>query len=724
MGAVRRKMMTMADRGPEKRIAELRAQIEHHNHLYYALDAPEISDAQYDALYRELAALETKHPALVTLDSPTQRIGSAPSLQFAQVRHGVPMYSLDNAVTDDEFRAFDDRLHRLLTIPAETDLEYVCEPKLDGLAVSISYVEGEFTGGATRGDGEVGENITANLRTLRALPLKLKQPFTGTVRGEVFMRTADFDKLNARLAAAGERIYAAARNCAAGSLRQLDSRITASRPLSIYLYGLVDPKSYGLATHAAALEFMRDCGLPVNPEARVASGASEVIAYHDEMAARKPPFGKGKLLPYAIDGIVIKYNDLRAWEQLGYTSKSPRYMIAFKWPEDEVTTTLLKVGTNISRQGVFTPVAYLDPVEIGGVMVKQASLHNLDEIARLKVRPGDTVIVKRAGEVIPKVVGVAEHALVSETVGRNCGVCESELAGEPTPDDPYRCTNPECPIAFCPECGTRTEYDERAHNYKCPNLACPGRLVMRIAYFASRGVMDIDGFSEKSAAKLIEAGLIKTLDDIYRLTREQLLEVDKFADVSADNLIAAIRASKNRPLWRVLVALEIPQVGEATAKLLAKHFKSLAALCEATVEQLMEVHSVGKLIAEEIRAWFDDAYNVALVQRLGEVGLRVAEDTVESGAGGSAFEGKTVVLTGTISFASRDQLKEWLEQNGATVSDSVSKKTGIVIAGPGAGSKLKKAQKLGVTIWDEEALLAFMRENETLPAKKPEWWPI
>jgi DNA ligase (NAD+) len=285
---------------------------------------------------------------------------------------------------------------------------------------------------------------------------------------------------------------------------------------------------------------MQGLGLPVNPEARIACGAAEVIAYHDEMAERKPPFGKGRLLPYAIDGIVIKYNDLTVWEQLGYTSKSPRYMIAFKWAEDEVTTTLLKIGANISRQGVFTPVAYLDPVEIGGAMVKQASLHNLDEIARLKVRPGDTVIVKRAGEVIPKVVGVAEHALVSETAGRHCGVCQAELHGEPTPDDPYRCDNPDCPVAVCPECGTRTEYDDRAHNYRCPNLRCPGRLVMRVGYFASRGVMDIDGFSEKSAAKLIEAGLIRTLDDIYRLDRDKILEVERFADISADNLLAAI----------------------------------------------------------------------------------------------------------------------------------------------------------------------------------------
>jgi DNA ligase (NAD+) len=692
------KAMASAEKAAS-RILELRQQIEHHNYLYYALDAPEISDAQYDALYRELVKLEEANPELITPESPTQRVGSAPSLQFAQVRHSVPMYSLDNAIADDEFRSFDERLHRLLGLTTDVPLEYVCEPKLDGLAVSIDYRAGELVSGATRGDGEVGEDITANVRTLRALPLKLKQPFTGTVRGEVFIRTADFERFNARLEAAGEKTYANPRNCAAGSLRQLDSRTTAQRPLSIFLYGMADPAAAGLKSQAEVLEFMKGLGLPVNPEARVASGADEVVAYHDEMAHRRGDRSEDpNALPYEIDGIVVKYNDLTSWEELGYTAKSPRYMVAFKWPENEARTFLLGVSYSISRMGIYTPTADLEPVNIGGVMVKAASLHNLDELERLDLMVGDEVFVKRAGEVIPKVIGRTER------------VRDGSETPIPRPSK-------------CDHCHTPLELDERSHNLACPNLRCPGRLVMRIAYFASRGVMDIEGFSEKTGAKLVELGLVQTLDDIYRLTREQLLEVEGFADVSADNLIAAVRASKNRPLWRVIVALEIPQVGEATAKLLARHFGSLEALGSASIEQLLEVYSVGELIAKEIRGWFDVEENRELVQRFSEVGVRVAEDG--GGAGGSpvagAFEGKTVVLTGTISFATRDQLKEWLEANGATVSDSVSKKTGILIAGPGAGSKLEKATKLGVTVWDEAQLVEFMREHE--PESKPEWWP-
>ncbi|MDQ3023373.1 MAG: NAD-dependent DNA ligase LigA [bacterium] len=706
-------------KSPEKRILELRAEIERHNHLYHVLDDPQVSDSEYDALYRELKQLEETHPELVAPDSPTQRVGSAPSLLFAQVRHRAPMYSLDNATANEEFIAFDERLHRLLAVTLDKPLEYVCEPKLDGLAVSLDFDNGKFVSGATRGDGEVGENITANLRTLRALPLTLTADFSGTVRGEVFIKSADFEKFNSRLEEAGERTYANARNCAAGSLRQLDSRITATRPLSIYMYGLVDPESHGLKSQADVLEFMKALGLPVNPEAQVCNAAEEVLSYHDEMEIRRSgvdlqvrqksaglkthptkdglPHGT---LPYEIDGIVVKYNDITAWVKLGFTSKSPRYMVAFKWPENEARTFLRGVNFSISRTGVYTPTADLEPVSIGGVMVKAASLHNLDELQRLDLLLGDEVFVKRAGEVIPKVIGRTER------------VRDGSETPIPLPSE-------------CDHCAAALELDERSHNLACPNTACPGRLVMRIGYFASRGVMDIDGFSDKSAAKLIEAGLVRTLDDIYRLTREQLLTVEGFADISADNLIAAIRARKNRPLWRVLVALEIPQVGEATAKLLAKHFGSLEALGNASVEELSAVYSVGKLIAEEIRAWFDVPENRELVQRLGEVGVRVAEDTATEGGatGGGPFEGKTVVLTGTMSFATRDQLKEWLEQNGATVSDSVSKKTGIVIAGPGAGSKLEKAEKLGVTVWDEEALLSFMRGTSTNPDPKPDWWP-
>jgi DNA ligase (NAD+) len=681
----------MDSTGAEARVAELRRQIEEHNYSYYVLDQPTVTDAEWDRLYRELEQLEGEHPHLVTPDSPTQRVGSAPSAQFAPVVHNAPMFSLDNAIEDAEFLAFDKRLHKLLELPDDQPLSYTCEPKLDGLAVSLDYEDGRFVRGATRGDGVVGEDITANLRTVKAVPLTLKADFTGTVRGEVFMRTADFLRLNVKLAEAGESTYANARNTAAGSLRQKDSKVTAGRPLSIYLYALVDPLQYGLKLHHEALAFMKGLGFPVNPETRLCTGVDEVVAYHNEVALRRSEDGSlGKdVLPYWIDGVVVKYDDLEAWDRLGFTAKSPRFMLAFKWLEEESVSRINNVVFSISRTGAWSPVAELQPVVIGGATVKNATLHNLDEIERLGILIGDEVYVKRGGEVIPKIVGRTAR----------------ERDGS------------ERPIEFpthCGSCGTALVIDERAHNYLCPNRLCPGRLVMRLAYFASRGVMDIEGLSEKTAARLAELGLVKDVDDIYRLTREQLLTVERFADLSADNLLAAINKSRSQPLWRVLVALEIPQVGEATAKLLAREFGSLAAMQAATQEQLMAVYGIGKVMAEEIAAWFAEA---------GNAGLRVSEEASAESAGPQPFRGQTVVLTGTISFATRDQLKAWLEENGATSSDSVSSRTGLVIAGPGAGSKLAKAEKLGVPVWDEARLLDFMHTTESAPTEKPAWWP-
>jgi DNA ligase (NAD+) len=395
----------------------------------------------------------------------------------------------------------------------------------------------------------------------------------------------------------------------------------------------------------------------------------------------------------------VKYNDLTRWEAIGYTAKSPRFMLAFKWPEFEARTRLKGVSFSISRTGVYSPVAELEPVQVGGVTVRNATLHNLDEIERLGLLIGDEVFVKRGGEVIPKITGRTERSRDGS----------------------------ESPIAYpqdCLHCGTALVVDERAHNWACPNRLCKGRLGMRVAYFCSRGVMDIEGLSEKTAQKLVESGLVEDIDGLYRLDRDKLLALEGFADLSVDNTLAAIAGSRSRPLWRVIVALEIPQVGTSTAKLLARHFGSLEAMGAASLEELQQVYSVGLLIAQEIRAWFDEPGNQALCQRLGEVGLRVSEAAGQGSGGPRPFEGRTVVLTGTISFASRDQLKEWLEQNGATVSDSVSKKTGLVIAGPGAGSKLEKAKSLGVQTWDEPALLDFMRDTETSPSGKPAWWPL
>lgn len=679
-----------------RRIAELREQIEAHNYRYYVLDAPTIGDAEWDRLYNELEALEAEHPELVAPDSPTQRVGGAAAPQFEPVAHRAPMYSLDNAVERAEFSAFDERLHRLLGLPLDEPLPYACEPKMDGLAVSLDYDGGRLVRGATRGDGMTGENITGNLRTLRSLPLTLKRPVDITVRGEVFIRLADFERLNARLVAEGKQPYANPRNTAAGSLRQLDPKITGGRPLSIFLYGLVGGEQHGVTTQIAALEFMRELGLPTNPQECLCIGVEAVEEFRAQLGGRRAA-GSERALPYEIDGVVAKYDDLTAWDKLGYTARSPRYMIAWKWPETEARTFLRGVTFNISRNGTYTPAADLEPVNIGGAMVKAATLHNLDELERLDLRIGDEVFVKRAGEVIPKVTGRTERAR------------DGSETSIPLPTG-------------CDHCHTPLGLDERSHNLRCPNRRCPGRLVQRIAYMASRGVLDIEGLSEKTAARLIEAKLVSEIDDVFRLTREQLLEVERFADLSADNLLAGIRGARSRPLWRVITALEIPQVGEATAKLLAKHFRSLEALGAASLEKLAAVYSVGKLIAEEIVEWFADAENMALTIRLGEVGVRVSEEEEAQGAPG-AFEGRTVVLTGTISFATRDQLKEWLEAQGATVAGSVSKRTGLVIAGEAAGSKLDKARQLGVTVWEEPALLDYLRE---LPEgiNRPDWWPL
>lgn len=685
------------------RVDELRALLREHDYRYYVLDQPSVSDAEYDALYRELQALEAAHPDLVTLDSPTQRVAGAVSPQFAQVQHRPQMYSIENALTAEEFASFDERVKRLLGAAAGSELEYNCEPKLDGLAVSLEYQDGVFVRGATRGDGTVGEDITDNLRTFRSIPQRLRRDFSGIVRGEVFIRTEDFKLLNEQRQAAGEELYANPRNTAAGSLRQLDSRVTAKRPLSIYLYGLVEAQRHGALTQSAAIALLRELGLPVNPEGRVVSGLAGVETYHDELLRRRELYWgeDADALPYAIDGMVVKLNDLTQWEELGYTAKTPRFMCAYKWPEEEAQTRLRAVTFQLSRNGVLSPVAELDPVNVGGAEIRRATLHNLDEIQRLGVMLNDRVRIKRGGEVIPKITGLAgdEHA------------ADAQFIAVPT---------------VCPECGTPLVSDERAHNVACPNRDCRGRLVERIAYVASRGVLDMEGLSRKTADKLVAAGLLKDIDGLYNLTRAQLAGLEGLGELSADKLLAVIQQSKAQPLWRVLCALEIPQVGGATAKLLAREFGSVAALAVADTERLSSVYGIGPIMAADIAAWFRSERNLELVARLDHAGLQMRADhaTESEGGGPLLFAGQTVVLTGTISFASRDQLTEWLELNGAKASGSVSKKTSLVIAGESAGSKLDKARELGVAVWDEAELLKQLGEQATLPREKPSWWPV
>lgn len=686
-------------RQAERRAAELRGRLNELAYHYYVLDQPLVSDAEYDELYRELEAIEHQYPELITPDSQTQKIGGAVLPYFETVTHDAPMYSLENALTDEEFRAFVERVRRLLKVGELFDeLEYYCEPKLDGLAVSLDYEDGVFVRGATRGDGVTGENVTHNLRTVRSLPLRLREDFSGTVRGEVFITTTDFTRLNRDRAEQGETPYANPRNTAAGSIRQLDSAIAASRPLSIYLYGIVNAPHHGISTQQGVIARLRELGLPVNPYERLCCGVDEVLAFHRELGERRELYWgeDGDALPYEIDGVVVKLNDLERWEKLGYTAKSPRFMIAFKWREEQATTRLNGVTFQISRQGVFSPVAELEPVQLGGVTVRRATLHNQDEITRLGVMVGDDVFIKRGGEVIPKIIGRVDR----ERDGTERPV---EYPGE------------------CPHCGSPLQHDERAHNPACPNRECPGRLVERLAYFASRSVMDIEGMSRKTAERLVAEGLVRELDDLYRLNREALMALDRFADLSVDNLLNAINASRRQPLWRVIAALEIPQVGSQTAKLLAREFGSLQAIAKAGCERLEQVYGIGPLMAADIAGWFAEERSRGLVKRLAEAGLRVNEETEKQQPG--IFDGKTVVLTGTVSFASRDELREWLELNGAAVTGSVSKRTNLVIAGPGAGSKLSKAEKLGVEVWDEDRLRAFMRETPTRPHAKPPWWP-
>jgi DNA ligase (NAD+) len=497
--------------------------------------------------------------------------------------------------------------------------------------------------------------------------------------------------LNEQRRGAGESTYANPRNLAAGSVRQLDSAIAAARPLSIYLYALVDAAEHGVSTQSGALELLAQLGLPVNPLRRLCLGADEVLAYYAETGRRRELyFGEdADALPYAIDGLVVKLNDITRWAELGYTATSPRFMLAFKWREEEAQTRLNAVTFQLSRTGLLSPVAELAPVNIGGVTVSRATLHNLDEIARLDLMLGDEVCVKRGGEVIPKITARSPR----------------ERDGSERPIEPP---------AQCPYCASAVSVDERAHNLACPNRECPGRLVQRLAYFASREVMDIEGLSEKTAQKLVEGGLVRDVDALYTLDAAALLGLEGFAAASADNLLAAIAKTRQQPLWRVIVALEIPQSGAQTAKLLAKHFGSLSALGAATLEELQRISGIGPLMAQEIVDWFSTERNRALVERLAAAGLCVSAER-GGGSGPRVFDGKTVVLTGTISFATREQLKEWLEANGATVSESVSKRTGLVIAGPGAGSKLAKAQSLGVEIWDEARLSAFMRDVPLTP---------
>ncbi len=668
-----------------RRAEELRQAIEYHNWRYYVLDAPEIPDAEYDRLLRELEALEARHPELQIADSPTRRVGAPPLAQFAQVAHGTPMLSLNNAFSDEEVAAFDRRVREGAGL---AEIEYAVEPKFDGLAVGLTYEDGRFVQGATRGDGYTGEDVSANLLTVRAIPMRLASadaPRRLEVRGEVLMLKKDFEALNASQRARGEKEFVNPRNAAAGSLRQLDSRITASRRLTFFAYGIGAWEGTELpATHAAVLAKLAGWRLPVNPERRVVKGVAGLLAYYRDMGAARPA------LPFDIDGVVYKVNDLALQARLGFVSRAPRFAIAHKFPAQEEMTLVEGIEVQVGRTGALTPVARLKPVFVGGVTVTNATLHNQDEIDRKDVRIGDWVIVRRAGDVIPEVVSVV-------------------LSRRPRPAPPRFDILARHPV--CPVCGSRVVREEGEAVARCTGgLYCPAQRKQALLHFASRRAMDIEGLGEKLIDQLVDLRLVRNPSDLYGLHQDTLAGLERMGPKSAANLLAAIEASKHTTLARFIFSLGIRNVGEATARDLANHFGSLDALMDAPIESMMNVPDVGPVVARSIADFFLEGHNRGVIAALRKAGVRWPENRLQAPAAGP-LAGKTCVLTGTLAGLSREQAKARIEAAGGKVAGSVSKKTDFVVAGADPGSKLTKAQELGVTILDEAALLALLGEK-------------
>ncbi len=673
---------------PQEEINSLKEQLNYHNYRYYVLDAPEIPDAEYDRLMRRLQKLEALHPDLVTADSPSQRVGAEPLPAFTQVQHELPMLSLENAFDEEEMRDFNRRICDRLK--DHSDIEYACEPKLDGIAVSLLYRDGELVRGATRGDGTTGEDITANVRTIPSVPLRLLStgyPSTLEVRGEIYMPKAGFEALNARAREKGEKTFVNPRNAAAGSLRQLDPRLTAERPLQLCVYsvGLVADGDLP-ERHTDILYALNRWGLRINKEMAVAENIDACLAYYQRLSAKRPD------LEYDIDGIVFKVNQRRLQEQLGFVSRAPRWAIAYKFPAQEEVTRLLDVEFQVGRTGAVTPVARLEPVFVGGVTVSNATLHNRDEIERLGVVIGDTVVIRRAGDVIPQVVSVVV---------------------ERRPADAQPIDFPE----HCPVCGSPVESVPGEVVVRCSGgLVCAAQRKAAILHFVSRRAMDIDGLGEKLVEQLLDSELVHSVADLYHLQHEQLAALERMAAKSADNLLAALEKSKSTTLPRFLHALGIREVGEATARNLAMHFGSLEALAAADEEQLQQVADVGPVVAHFVAEFFQQPDNLTVIDALRKVGVHWPNIEVEKKAP-AALEGVTFVLTGTLETMSRNDAKALLVDLGAKVAGSVSAKTDYLVAGPGAGSKLTKARELGVEIMDEDALLTLLKTHGVYPSE-------